>query len=360
MAPKPELDAALGDGLAWLLDRWRSQMPPEEARRCLVGLQAAHPWLDIDLVWEREDCSGTVHYDLLIRPGGEGTVSLSFCPDRAIPWPLRNAFRANDSWIVKVNGRVIEAQTAMAALDVIWGKTDLVQGIVNLALIEEAVTRRGLTVSDVRLQQAMNAFRRSRGLLSKAGTERYLEAHGLTQRDLEFRLEWQLLEGQLREEVTRGKLEEYFAAHQADFETAHVARFRVADEAAARRIAADLSTPGGGFLAAVQERFLKGSHSGPVFAVWRRGSLSAAQTEAIFGAATGEIVVAPAGEGYDVVQVLRTGRASLDDATRSQVQQAVFDAWLAEERQHAQIVWFWGGPDQLENRNAGWTEAGAS
>src|SRR5690242_10660294 len=121
--PMHELEHTLQDGLAWLIDQWRNQTHPDVAHRNLADLQAANRAIDIDLVWEEEDYSGAVHYDLLIRAGEQGTVSLSFCPDRAVPWPLRNAFRAPDGWIVKVNGRVIEASTAMATLDVIWEKS---------------------------------------------------------------------------------------------------------------------------------------------------------------------------------------------------------------------------------------------
>src|SRR5580704_8606269 len=92
--PLSEVGGALSDGLAWLIGMWRERTPPDRARRRLAELQAAHRELDIDLVWEREDYSDSVHYDLLIRASEQGTVSLSFCPDEAVPWPLRNAFRA--------------------------------------------------------------------------------------------------------------------------------------------------------------------------------------------------------------------------------------------------------------------------
>lgn len=348
------VDRALSDGLAWLMEQCRTGLHPDQARRRLSELQKAHPAIDIDLVWEQEDYSEAVHYDLLMRANDEGTISLSFSPDRAVPWPLRNAYRTVDRWVVRVNGRVIDAATAMTTMDVIWDRTELVQGLVNLGLIDEAVTRRGLTVSAAEIQEAMNAFRRKNRLWTKEDTTRYMEAHGLTQRDLERRLESQAMSDKLRDAVTQGKLEQYFEDHRADYETAHVARFRVSDEAAANRIAASLRERQTNFFDAARTQFLEGSSSGPTFAVLRRGALTAQQAEVVFSAAPGDYVVAPAGQACDVVQVLRIERALWDESTQAQVREAVFNAWLAEGRRNAQITWFWGDPHRLENQNAGW------
>lgn len=344
--------SALAGGLNWLQERCRENTRPEEARRLLRDFQARHPELDIDLVWEEEDYSGAVHYDLLIRPDAQGTISLSYCPDRAVPWPLRNAFRAPDGWVARVNGRVIDAPTAMTAMDIVWGKTSLVRDILNLALIEEAVTRRGITVAAEEMQPAMDAFRRKHRLLRKADMLKFFEVQGITQSALESHLESELLRTKLRDEMTQGSVDQYFHDHQGDFETAHVIRLRVRNEADARGIVADAEAGRRDFASVARERFVDGAAA--AFVVLRRSELTEDQAKAVFGTPPGQVVAVASGNVWDAMHVLRIAGAVLDDATREQVKQAAFDAWLDEQRRTAQITWFWGDSERLRNQNNGW------
>ncbi|MEO5814928.1 MAG: hypothetical protein ABIT20_06580 [Gemmatimonadaceae bacterium] len=82
---------------------------------------------------------------------------------------------------------------------------------------------------------------------------------------------------------------------------------------------------------------------GPLEVV-RRAELPPAHAEAVFAAAAGDVVGPLEGEGvFDLVRAVRLATADLSDvATRNAVSDAVFDAWLAEERRAANIEWFWG------------------
>ncbi len=60
----------------------RPQRPTNPPSRLCA---AAIPSLGIDLLAEEEAFDQSVHYDALLRLAGNGTVSLSYCPERAIP-----------------------------------------------------------------------------------------------------------------------------------------------------------------------------------------------------------------------------------------------------------------------------------
>jgi hypothetical protein len=55
---------------------------------------------------------------------------------------------------------------------------------------------------------------------------------------------------------------------------------------------------------------------------------------------------------WDIVHVLARQRVQLSDNTiRELVKKAVFDAWLATQRQYAHIEWYWGtAPPTLPSR----------
>src|SRR5688572_29613622 len=89
--------------LEWLMSLSRDGIRPEEALRRLRFVQQQHAETPMELLWEEEAFDGFVHYDTLLRLPEGGTVSLSFCPARALPWPLRGLHRWSDADLVRVN-----------------------------------------------------------------------------------------------------------------------------------------------------------------------------------------------------------------------------------------------------------------
>jgi hypothetical protein len=49
-------------------------------------------------------------------------VSLSFCPDEELPWPLRGVGRWSDKDLVRVNNTLLRVEDAIAFLDFIWNE----------------------------------------------------------------------------------------------------------------------------------------------------------------------------------------------------------------------------------------------
>lgn len=101
------LPQVLFDMLDYLMMLSREGIRPEEAKARLRTLQQQYPDTGMDLLWEEEAYDRSVHYDILLHLTREGTVSLSFCPDRALPWPMRGVQRWNEADLVRINNTVL-------------------------------------------------------------------------------------------------------------------------------------------------------------------------------------------------------------------------------------------------------------
>ena len=110
------LRKAVFDVLDYLLALQHEGVRPREARARLQSLRGRHPSHEIELLAEEEAFDQSVHYDALLRCAGEGTVSLSYCPERAVPWPLRGVHRWSEGDLVRVNANVLQVDAAIASI----------------------------------------------------------------------------------------------------------------------------------------------------------------------------------------------------------------------------------------------------
>jgi putative peptide maturation system protein len=212
---------------------------PRDARARLRLLQEQYPEVRMDLLWEEEPFDASVHYDVLLSLSTVRTVSVGLSPDRALPWPLRGVHRWSEQNLVRVNHTALEVGQAIACLDFIWDEAPIIDRLVDLCLIQEALERDPITLSDAELQEAMDGFRRAKRLYTAAATYHWLESHGMTQQKLEEYVGDQAIVAKLRRRVAAGRVDTYFAAHHADFDTARIARIDFATEADRRRRRAD-------------------------------------------------------------------------------------------------------------------------
>src|SRR3989442_911758 len=111
---KATLQQTLIDTLDYLMTLSREGLRPKEAQTRLRLLQKRRPDIGMDLLWEEEAYDQSVHYDMLLHLAGQGTVSLSFCPDRAVPWPMRGVHRWSEADLVRVNNTVLRVFQAIA------------------------------------------------------------------------------------------------------------------------------------------------------------------------------------------------------------------------------------------------------
>jgi putative peptide maturation system protein len=235
---------------------------------------------------------------------------------------------------------------AVALLDFIWDDAPMLKRLVHAALIREALNQEPVTLTDEDLQRALNAFRRTHRLLKAADMHRWMAERGLTQEKLECLIVEHAQIAALRDRVTAGRVEEHFESHRAAFDTVSLAQFAVSNAAEAHRIAEQIRTGAVDFHEAAVRCFLTG-HSVPIehFVVIRRGQASLELLPAF--SAVPHSVSGPirSGEISKIVCVLSKTPASLDGATRSMIQDKLFEAWLEDRREKSSIEWYWGQSD---------------
>ena len=337
------LQRGLADTLLYLMSLSRDEVRPEAAKERLRFLQKQHPDVGMDLLWQEEPYDQSLHYDVLLRLPEGGRLLLSFSPDRALPWPMRGVQRWSEMDLVRVNNTVLKVDQAMACLDFIWDEAPVISRLVNVCLIQEALDKDPIRLSDAELQAAMDGFRRAHKLLKAEDTYRWLEEHGMTHEQYERHAADEAVAAKLRDRVTAGRVEDYFERHRADFDAVRIARVEFTDEAIASQTCEQIRAGGVGFYEAAERHFVAGPASGVVFAALRRGQMPPELGAAVFAAAPDDVLGPLRTEdGYAIVRVLSFEPASLDEPTRHAIKNLLFEEWLGARRREAAVEWFWG------------------
>jgi putative peptide maturation system protein len=342
LAMTDSLTPAVCAALEYLRDLNRDGVRPDEARNRMSGLRGQHPQTRIDLLWEEEACDQSVHYDTLVQQDGEGTVSLSFCRERTLPWPLRGVQRWSEMDLVRVNATVLKVDQAVALLDFIWDDAPMLKRLVDAGLIREALDQDPVPPSDEDLQRALDEFRRLHGLFKAADMYRWMEQRGLTQERLESHLAELAEIEALRDRVTARKVEAYFEERRSEFDTVSLAQFTVKDADQAQKIAVQIRAGSVDFYAAAERSFLAEDAPSNLFKTVVRGQASA-EFSAAFDASPGELLgPIRVDSGNVIVRVLSQTPARLDTATQAAIKELVFEDWLKDRRRAATIEWYWG------------------
>jgi putative peptide maturation system protein len=341
------LQQAVLDALDYLISLQHEGIRPRDARAKLQPLRRRYPGIEIDLLLEEEVFDSTVHYDALLRRAGEGTVSLSYCPERATPWPLRGVHRWSECDLVRVNENVLQVNAAIACLDFIWDEDPTIERLVNLCIIREELDRRPIDLTSAELQNAMDRFRAAKKLFKVEDTLRWLERHGMTHERLERYVAESAIVPKLRDRIAEGRVEDYFCQHPGDFDVARIARLGPVGEDQAHRLARQIRSGKENFFAVAERLFLESteanSRRGALFVDIERRQGESGLCELIFNAAPGELIGPVAVEnGCVLVRVLEIIPAQLDGRTRAAIADILFENWLAELREAADIEWFWG------------------
>ena len=350
------LRQAVLDVLDYLLALQQEGVRPREAHARLQPVRGRHPDLGINVVAEEEAFDQSVHYDALLRRAGEGTVSLSYCPERAIPWPLRGVHRWNEGDLLSVNANVLRVDTAMACLDFIWDEAPVIERLVNMCLIQEELERHPIDLSDAELQQAMDRFRSAKKLFKAEDTLRWLERHGMTHEKLERYVADSAFVPKLRDRIADGRVEEYFRQHAGDFDAARIARIELGNESQARELAGQIRAGAQNFFAAAERVFFEAAGRGAppkasLFTVIERRQADPALRDQLFAAKPGQLVgPVPVENGYTLMRVVEIIPGQLDDRTRAVIKEILFKDWLAEQRQASRIEWCWGNATQTSDK----------
>ena len=339
-----DLQRAALDGLRLLVEITGERLSPRDAIARVTAMAALHPGVRLELVWELEPYDAPPHYDLLVFTDEGGCLSLAATAAQATPWPLRGAVRVSDADLVRVNGRIVRVTEAMAYLDIVWREQRLVSRIVDTAIINAELEARPTEVSDEELQEGMDAFRAARGLLSPEETEAWLARNCLTLDRLEGIVELECQVAQLRTRIAGDRVEARFHEQPDAFRSvvAAVVRVPTRDEAWAFAEAAERC----GFLGAAEAEAARcaaaGSTPAPLFQAFD-GRSASLELRPLLDAEVGAVLPPiPSGGGYVLAKIIARRPASLDAMTRRWIEDTLFDQWLAERRDTADIEWYWG------------------
>jgi putative peptide maturation system protein len=344
----PIAPTVVGEILASLTMLWQEEVDPEEAQKRFAILRERYPHLSVTLLWEETAYTGALQYTALLSLPQVGTISLSLAPDTAVPWLLHWARHTRESEVVRVNQETLTIEHMMASLNLVWEHTPIAVQLVNMCLIQEAVKRYHIETSAEHLQQALDRFRQGHRLCSAASTHQWMTERGLTHQKFERLLKGQALTAMLQERIaTPEATQAYWEQHPGAFDTVHLACVRLRNRDQATALCAAIRVGEHDFYEAAAQHFVAGtllaSH-GPFFVTYPRQALAPAWAATVFAAAPGDILGPLANtESWDIVRVLARQTAQLSDtATREMVKKAVFETWLATQRQHAHIEWYWG------------------
>src|SRR4051812_19037126 len=147
----------LDDGLALLIDLAECNAQPDDAWTAVHRLQDTHPDTPIDLAWEHESFDHSMHYDLLLSIAEDATVSLSYCHDRGLPWPLRGVQRSSERSLLRVDSEMLTIDQAIAHLDFLWDERRLATRLIDACIIRAELQRRPIEPNPEEIDRALAA-----------------------------------------------------------------------------------------------------------------------------------------------------------------------------------------------------------
>ncbi|CAN5458481.1 hypothetical protein BH10PLA2_BH10PLA2_31060 [soil metagenome] len=197
-------------------------------------------------------------------------------------------------------------------------------------LIRAQARQAGLEVTAQELQRAADSFRRRHGLHTAADTQMWLDKRNLSVDEFEAGLEQDLLASKVREHVTADALERHWQMNQTGYERLRLALATVDREDLAREVATQVRDEGRELLDILREHGVA-LHRSERF----RKDLGSPLANAAASAKVGQLVGPVISGGAITLAVIEERRpAELDQSTRQQIQDELFEAWLAERLEH--------------------------
>ena len=335
-----------GDPLRTALDLLTriARLPPDEALAAVRDEPGLDPQ-DVDLVWHREAYDDSTHFAFIVRSRDGSVVSVSRS-ERGLPWPLRGVHRWSESDVVRVNGRTMQVEEAIAVLDVDSHDAQVARSIVDSLLVQEELDRSPVAISPDAVQAEMDAFRRARGLTTASATERWLADQGMTHAKLERLLRDRLAVRALRRRVaTPAAVQDEFARIRDDYDEVMMTSLWLPAQRDAKRILGGLRRDE---LELDRSATTIGRRPPPspdigVLIRRYRAEVAPELRAAAFGSKTGGVFGPIAfRHGHVVGRVHARHRARLTAAVRSSLERRLFARWLEARRATARIDWMWG------------------
>ena len=325
-----------------VIPKWSPRL--DEAKALFARHQAEYPTVEMELVPHVDPQRLTVDYDVLLQVSEEGIAVVSFTPDEAVPWCALRAEHSAANLVVSVNQTDITVQQVLLFFKQTGHAPDLMDGLIEAVLVEEALQANDFSVSAEELQRGADAFRRINGLHTTSSTNKWLHDRNLEREDFESMMRHTVLRQKLKEKVVGNQLDAYFSEHRAEFETARVVHLTTSSEATVRYLTAPTSPGGGDLLAGVREAARTSGASGLQVSLdtVSRGELSSAVAGRVFAGLPGAVVGPEYNNGvWEVFEVMEFHPAQLDRGTRQRIGEMLFQKWLEQKREAARIIWHW-------------------
>jgi putative peptide maturation system protein len=326
------------------------RQPSDEAARAeLSALAGTWTGMRTRVVSSCEEYDSSRHFDALLTDA-DGTYTVSFAPANRLPWPLRGVHRWNEGDLLRVNGTTLKIQQAVACLDFVWERDDLLDHLVNVCLVEEELAaREPLPVSDADIQARLDEFRRARGLFAVADTHNWLAKHGMSHRQLERRLADALRVELLAERVVGNAAADYLKAHGPELGIFPVmlasARSKQDLQELRRRTAdpADWLTwamTSGGNAREVRCHRIGAFDASPSLAALASDDVPVGTVSQVFPHRDAHALACKVGP---------TEHPEPSPELTRRVRDRLFAEWLAERRKYANVEWYWGSRDSTQD-----------
>ena len=240
---------------------------------------------------------------------------------------------------IEVNGESVGLRQVLRFAK--WGReSGFIRNAADTVLIRQAALEAGIKVTAEEVQRGADSFRTKRELYEEMRTERWLARNYLSHAEWETVLEDEIIRLKLRDLLTNGKVEKYFAEQRLSFDAATISRIVVKEENVAKELRAQIVEDDADFYSLARKHSIDlltrpaGGYSGRV----RRTEMEPTMEAAVFGTQPGRTVgPIKTYAGWELVKVEAIHLATLDDSLRETIKSLLFEDWLAGERLKAKI-----------------------
>lgn len=214
-------------------------------------------------------------------------------------------------------------------------RVDVLEGMIDSALIEQGGTALGITLSDQELVDQVEADIAAGG--GGVAFDEWLRATGQSREDFEEMLRQSMISQRVMEAITAGV--------SAEAEQVHARHIVVASEAKAQQVLSMLQE-GADFVAVAREHSVDVAtkDNGGDLGWFPRGLVASELEVAAFALQPGQVSdIVPLGEGFHIIQVVeREAAYPLSPEMQIDLKLAIFEQWLADLRAEAVIERFVG------------------
>ncbi|MDY6837284.1 MAG: peptidylprolyl isomerase [Thermodesulfobacteriota bacterium] len=248
------------------------------------------------------------------------------------------------STAIKINDEVVSAEQFINILKMSNEFPLLAEKVIRDKITVQEAKKKGISVSTEEVQQEADDFRRVAALHRAKDTQEWMDQRGLTLDEFEIFVTERIYKKKMVETITSEQsIEEYFKLNSPKFDSADIRHIVVDSEAKAKELMSLLSEDPEGFGELAKEHSLDNEtrKTGGQIGGLRRGVLPDEVSAKVFNASAGDVVgPLELGDGYfyEIIQVTAVNPASLDDSTKEEIGELLYNDWLEARLQEHSVT----------------------